>query len=233
MIPRFPIILDTDDNTLKELPAGDSLNLLSCDVEGATEISANRITAQTVNADIVEIDGIPLGTVAQTNDYNDLENTPRVFSGKWQDITNKPSIPQSLDALSDVETYDSPQQDDIIKYNAQTETFEVSEFDFNIESYQLSQLGDVNVTGNPNDTFLKFANDAWEPSAINYADVNGRPQNLSDLSNDLEFISKNSLEADLIYSVADSQNWSSPAPSTVFEALDRIAAVLASTSQKP
>ena len=67
MANRFPIIVDRDDqNKLKELPAGDNL-----DLTGSGSVGAGNITAT----------GLTIGGVS----YNP-------FSGSYNDLTDKPTV---------------------------------------------------------------------------------------------------------------------------------------------
>jgi len=78
MANRFPIIIDTNDNNrLKELPNGDSLDLANGGVRNATFIE----TAQLILA----------GTTL----------TP--FSGAYTDLTSKPTIPSDINELTDTQ----------------------------------------------------------------------------------------------------------------------------------
>jgi len=76
MANRIPLIVDTlDDNKIKELPAGDNLDLGNA---GLTNVG-------TVNATDVTINGVSF-------------NNP--FSGNYNDLTNKPIIPVVPSAIS-------------------------------------------------------------------------------------------------------------------------------------
>ena len=76
MANRIPLIVDTlDDNKIKELPAGDNLDLGNA---GLTNVG-------TVNATDVTINGVSF-------------NNP--FSGNYNDLTNKPIIPVVPSAVS-------------------------------------------------------------------------------------------------------------------------------------
>ena len=78
MANRFPIILDTNDNNrLKELPNGDSIDLANGGIRNATFVE----TAQLILA----------GTTL----------TP--FSGSYTDLTNKPNIPSDVNELTDTQ----------------------------------------------------------------------------------------------------------------------------------
>ena len=79
MANRFPIILDTNDNNrLKELPNGDSLDLANGGVRNATFVETTQL--------------ILAGTVL----------TP--FSGSYTDLTNKPTIPSDINELTDTQS---------------------------------------------------------------------------------------------------------------------------------
>jgi len=40
MTNRFPLIVDSDDKQIKEIPSGDTLQLTGCDITGVTDITA-------------------------------------------------------------------------------------------------------------------------------------------------------------------------------------------------
>lgn len=74
MANRFPLVLDiTDNNKIKEIQAGDNLNLTDNSITGVQNITASG----TINAADITVNGERL--VAQT--FNDLTDTPSTFSG--------------------------------------------------------------------------------------------------------------------------------------------------------
>ena len=76
MANRIPLIVDTlDSNKLKELPVGDNLDLGGAGVTNAG----------TINATDIKINGVSF-------------NNP--FSGDYNDLTNKPTIPTVPTAVS-------------------------------------------------------------------------------------------------------------------------------------
>ena len=78
MANRFPIILDTNDNNrLKELPNGDSIDLANGGIRNATFVETTQL--------------ILAGTTL----------TP--FSGSYTDLTNKPNIPSDVNELTDTQ----------------------------------------------------------------------------------------------------------------------------------
>lgn len=76
MANRIPLIIDIDDgNKLKELPIGDNLNL-----QGSAIVNANSIDTASLSISGVE--------------YNP-------FSGNYNDLSNKPTIPTTSDQLTE------------------------------------------------------------------------------------------------------------------------------------
>jgi hypothetical protein len=74
MANRFPLVLDTTDgNKIKELPAGDNLNLRENSIVNVQDISA----LGTINASVITVNGERL--VAQA--FTDLTDTPNSFAG--------------------------------------------------------------------------------------------------------------------------------------------------------
>jgi len=91
MANRVPLVFDTTDNKIKELPSGDNLNMSGSSINDAINISASGVlTATTTNTVNINIAGNPIAEVAKTNDYNDLSNLPILFDGDYNSLTNKP-----------------------------------------------------------------------------------------------------------------------------------------------
>lgn len=91
MANRLPLVFDSTDSKIKELPSGDNLNLSNSNIVDAINITATgTITAGTGTFSSINLGGAPIGEVARTNDYNDLNNLPNLFSGDYNDLTNKP-----------------------------------------------------------------------------------------------------------------------------------------------
>ena len=57
-----------------------------------------------------------LATVATSGSYNDLADTPSLFSGAYADLTGKPTIPANIDDLGDV-TITSASNNQVLSYN--------------------------------------------------------------------------------------------------------------------
>ncbi len=70
------------------------------DIDDSTTDHKFATAQQLANADTA-VQPEDLATVAATGDYNDLANTPSLFSGDYDDLDNKPSIPSTFDDLTD------------------------------------------------------------------------------------------------------------------------------------
>lgn len=122
MANRYPLILDTDDNNrLKELPTGDSLNLTGNAIVGVSNISStgslsiSNITASgditstgtITSADEITATGFNIGvnSVLELVDYTNLLNVPTfaavATSNSYTDLDNKPTIPSDINQLTD------------------------------------------------------------------------------------------------------------------------------------
>lgn len=92
MANRIPLVFDTTQNKIKELPTGDNLNMSSSSINDAINITAlGTVSANTVSTVNLNIGGNPVALVAKTNSYNDLSNLPTLFDGDYNSLTNKPS----------------------------------------------------------------------------------------------------------------------------------------------
>lgn len=91
MANRIPLVFDSTDSKIKELPASDNLNLSQSSIIDAINVTATgTITAGVGNFTSLRVGGNPIGDVAISNDYNDLDNLPDLFSGDYNDLINKP-----------------------------------------------------------------------------------------------------------------------------------------------
>jgi hypothetical protein len=188
MANRFPLIVDTSDsNKIKELPSGDSLDLAGSGIVNAASIE----TAGTLTAHSIVVNGNTLSTVALTGNYEDLNNAPQGFSGDYNDLANKPTIPTTTRTLNDVQNIE-PNDGDILQYNAVGGRYEPVQFSLtaDLANNTLDDIGDVVATGVYTDKFLKFYSGAWRPSNIAWTDVQNRPTLLSQLTNDVGFITE-------------------------------------------
>lgn len=82
MANRYPLVFTAESSKIKELPAGDNLNLTGNDI-----VSVQNITATgTVTADSVVVDGTALKAVATSGSYTDLTNRPTALSDFTDDL---------------------------------------------------------------------------------------------------------------------------------------------------
>lgn len=190
MSDRFPLVLDTEENQIKELAFGENLDLLGSGIVNAQSIEVNG----TINTTSIKVNNRSLKEVAFTNDYNDLVNTPTGFSGNYEDLTNKPTIAKNVRNLEDVENIE-PNDGQALIWNSETLTFEpkniVSEVD--LSAYDLNDLGNVAIVGTLTDRFLKFSAGAWRPSKVQWSEVQNKPTNVSAFTNDAGYITSDDL----------------------------------------
>jgi len=186
MTNRFPLIIDTQDgNKLKELPSGDNL-----DLDGSAIVNAASIqTAGNLSALSLTVNGESLSAVAFSNNYEDLDNVPILFSGQYVDLAGKPFIPSKTFQLDDVE-HTVPSDGDGLVYNASTESYVpqpvLTEID--LSSQSLGDLGDTVITGIVTNRYLKFTAGAWRPSTVTWNDVTNKPTGVSAFQNDAGYI---------------------------------------------
>jgi len=185
MANRFPLIIDINDNNrIKELPAGDNLDLSQSGIVNAASIN----TLGQISAGSLLVNGQTLSTAALTGDYNDLVNTPTQFSGDYIDLSNKPFIPQFINNLTDV-SLQQPSDGQVLTYNGTASQWEPQDStQVDIGSNSINELSDVITTGIVENKYLKFYSGAWRPANITWAEILNRPLNLSDFTNDVGFI---------------------------------------------
>lgn len=190
MSNRFPLVLDSDDNKIKELPAGDNLNL-----QGSGLVNAQSIQSGTITVDSILINNNTLKTVAFTNDFNDLDNTPIGFSGNYNDLTNTPSIPSTTQDLDDVSGIQAT-EDQALLYDSSTGKFTPKDVVTNIDlsQFNIGELGNVITVGNVTDRFLKFTAGAWRPAKVQYNEVQNKPTNVSFFANDAGYITSSDIQ---------------------------------------
>lgn len=128
MANRFPLIIDTQDNKIKELPNGDSLTLENGGIVNCSFIETGSITVggtviapfdgsytslsdrPTIPTDLSQLtDATNLLTQSVT--FANITSKPTTiagygitdaFSGSYNDLSNKPTIPDDINDLSDV-----------------------------------------------------------------------------------------------------------------------------------
>ena len=197
MTNRIPLIVDTADaNKIKELPAGDNLDLTSSAITNATSIT----TTGTLTAAQVNVNGTNLAAIATTGNYDDLDNTPLLFSGDYSDLTNKPYIPIRTFELYDV--LNTPaSQGDVLQWNALNTQWEPTSLaaQVDISEKTLNELQNVIITGDAENKFLKFYAGAWRTANVTYAEVQNTPTSLSEFINDAGYITSATDSQDLTF----------------------------------
>ena len=189
MANRFPLVVDTSDsNKIKEIPVGDNLNLSGVGIVNAASIQ----TDGTLTANNVIVNGQQISAVALSGNYEDLNGAPTGFSGSYNDLVNKPTIPTTTRALTDVQDVE-PGDGNVLQWNAITGRYEPTEFNvsFDLGNYTLGDIGNVIVTGDTTNRWLKYYSGAWRPASILYSDIQSAPTiptALSQLTNDVGFI---------------------------------------------
>lgn len=98
MANRYPLIIDTADNQLKELADGDNLDLTGNSIVGVQNITATG----NISANNVLIGGQSITT---SINYNDLVGKPTLSAvattGQYGDLNGAPTIPSDVSELSD------------------------------------------------------------------------------------------------------------------------------------
>ena len=216
MANRFPLVVDTDDgNKLKELPAGDLLNLANSGIANLTELSvAGALTSSTLNTTgnatlggnlsitgTLTVDGDSIGVQVQSN-WNETDvNSPAY-------IRNKPTISSGSTTLAGLtDTFISnPVNDEVLVYfNGQWVNAEGgSGIDIATVRQQIYQSpanptgGGIDVTDNPPSgrgslTFGKTPGNSdygqftyTPPNAL----IKGQQDNISELINDSVYVNE-------------------------------------------
>ena len=231
-----------------------SVTATSIDVEnleftgtGPIVISSGNDLKFTSAGDIT-FNGSKLSTVAISGSYNDLTNKPTLFSGSYTDLTNKPTLVTSYTQLTDKPTLFSGSYIDLT--NKPTIPADVSDLTDTLNllsSYVLptastGTLGGVKVDGTTIliDSFGVISSVGGGTGASNWSDISvdggidfesmgSDPDNYG--SSELvidggEFVFSGS------YTPGDATSWTSPAPTTIDQALDRLAAKIAHLSDQ-
>jgi hypothetical protein len=138
MANRIPLIVDTiDDNKIKELPAGDNLDLGNA---GLTNVGL-------INATDVKINGVSF-------------NNP--FSGSYNDLSNKPIIPVVPSAVSvfanDAGYLVFGTTSDTIPEGTSNLYYSTARVDSRIQSSNLSSLNNVDAITASDDGKVMFYN---------------------------------------------------------------------------
>jgi len=197
MTDNVPLIFDTQDNRIKELPVGNNLDLTGSGIVNAASLDVSgSLTSSSLTVNSITINSQSLSAVAFSNDYEDLVNTPTLFTGEYNDLTNKPNIPTLLNQLNDVDT-EQPNEGDALIYDSLEGVYKprsiINQTD--LEQINIGDLNNVLITGVITDKFLKFKAGAWRPSRVQYAEVQNTPTAVSAFANDLGYLTQEDLES--------------------------------------
>ena len=111
LIPRTDVAIDLGSATKKWRDlylSGNTIylgNAVIRNVDGTVELPANaKVNGKKIPVDVSEledINGILNGQGGSVTSYNDLTDLPTLFSGNYNDLTNKPTIPADISDLTD------------------------------------------------------------------------------------------------------------------------------------
>jgi hypothetical protein len=188
MTNRFPLIVDNSTGTLKELPAGDSLDLTGCDITNASALDVNgqaNVQKITIGTQTIDPGGTPgstnnapLATVAFTGNYNDLSDLPNSgFSGSYNDLSDTPVVPQNIRDLDEVST-STPDNNQALIWNDFANQYEPKDIilDLDLSSKSIKDLFDVSYFGSPSiKQVLKYSAGAWRPGSVDWSEITNKP----------------------------------------------------------
>lgn len=183
-------------NTLNELAAA-----LNDDSNFASTVTTS-LAAKANSAD--------LATVATSGLYTDLTGTPDLFDGDYASLTNTPDLGTA--ALTDSTAYATAAQG-LLADSAMQPGNDVSMLTNDVGYITVSSVSWTNLSGAP--TFATVS------TTGSYSDLTGTPSIPDDLSDLTD--TTNLLTA---YTPAIPGDWNSPPPSTIGEAIDRLAALV-------
>jgi len=180
MAVRYPLIVDTtDNNKIKELPSGDSLNLSGNNIVNVVDVTASgTLTVQnlTVESTTFTVDGNSLNAVAFTGSYTDLSNTPTLFDGVYSSLTGKPTIPANIEDLANVGST-SPANGEILIYDSTLGRYEPgtinASFDAQFQDQNIDNLNNVVFTGDKTNDVLKFVDGIWKNERVDFDELTG------------------------------------------------------------
>ena len=185
MTNRIPLVVDIEDgNKIKELPAGDNLNLEGSALINATSVSTTgALTAASIN-----VGGTALSALATTANYDDLNNTPILFTGDYNDLQNKPFIPLRTNDLQNVSSI-APNDGEALLWNNINNQWEPESIVTALNAItNLQDLQNVIISGAVDNKYLKYYSGAWRAANVTYAEVQNTPTNVSQFVNDAGYI---------------------------------------------
>ena len=180
MAVRYPLIVDTtDNNKIKELPSGDSLNLSGNNIVNVVDVTASgTLTVQNlvVESTTFTVDGNSLDSVAFTGSYTDLSNTPTLFDGVYASLTGKPTIPGNIEDLANVGST-LPANGEILIYDSTLGRYEPgtinASFDAQFQDQNIDNLNNVVFTGDKTNDVLKFVDGIWKNERVDFDELTG------------------------------------------------------------
>lgn len=206
MANRFPLVIDTGDgNKIKELPAGDNLNLRENNIVNVQDINA----LGTINAAVVTVNGEKL--VAQN--FADLSDTPSSYAGSEDYFVkvNEDGTGLEFRPITDIGNIDLDTvtvTEDILP--AVTNTGSVGTDVQKFQRVTANELKGSLLTFNGQTVF-----DA-ETGKITYAALQGAPSNLSEFTDDIGFLRTSDLDDSLSSLFGDGATFTTDIQGSVF-----------------
>ena len=178
MAVRYPLVVDTtDNNKIKELPSGDSLNLSGNNIVNVVNVTASgTLTVQNlaVETSNFTVNGNNLNTIAFTGSYTDLSNTPTLFDGVYASLTGKPTIPGSIEDLANVGST-APTNGQVLVYDTTLGRYEPGNINANFSTQfgleDIDNLNNVIFTGDKTNDVLKFVGGVWVNAKVDYSEL--------------------------------------------------------------
>jgi hypothetical protein len=197
MTNRYPLIIDTaDGNKIKELPAGDNLNLLNNSILGVQDITA----LGTIDAAIIRVAGQRI--LAQT--FTDLSDTPNNYTSAASSFVKVNSAGTAL------EFADLADLGDITVGNVTVESGNIvpavdNTRQLGTTAKKFTQIHAIDVYSNLRGRDGSLVFDASN-NRIPYAAIFGAPTALSELTNDMGFVDSAGIGAAIDSYLSDSTN---------------------------
>lgn len=185
MANRFPLIIDTqNDNKIKELPDGDNLNL-----EGSSIVNVENIhSTGTIDAVSVLISGQPL----QAQTFLDLSDTPLSFEGNANFLLKVNNDETGIEFASFGDFGNITVDNILLKGNINVDSNNTRSI--GSETQKLSEIWSTEIRASLKSYSGEVVFDA-NTGLINYAAIQNTPTNLSDFTNDLNFIPQENLQS--------------------------------------
>ena len=178
MAVRYPLVVDTtDNNKIKEIPSGDSLNLSGNNIVNVVNVTASgTLTVQNlaVESTTFTVDGNSLNSVAFSGSYLDLNNTPTLFDGVYSSLTGKPTIPGSIEDLANVGST-APTNGQALIYDSILGRYEPGDVQTttDITTEDIENLNNVVFTGDQTNDVLKFVGGVWKNERVDFTELTG------------------------------------------------------------